>query len=81
MFDSVMVKCPGCGQATEYQSNSGPCGLQTYTLETAPIDVMAEFLVGCGWTECHKCKTEGVIRLKHPPEYVLTAKQIDGSKL
>ena len=41
MFDSVMVKCPNCGQENEFQSKSGECFLEVYTLENCPDDVMA----------------------------------------
>ena len=40
MFDSVMVKCPICGQENEFQSKSGECFLEVYTLENCPDDVM-----------------------------------------
>lgn len=41
MYDSVMVKCPKCGEEHEFQSKSGDCFLDVYTLENCPDDVMA----------------------------------------
>lgn len=40
MYDSVMVKCPNCGREHEFQSKSGECLLDVYTLEDCPEDVM-----------------------------------------
>jgi len=41
MYDSVMVKCPKCGEEHEFESKSGECLLDVYTLENCPDDVMA----------------------------------------
>lgn len=41
MYDSVMVKCPKCGEEHEFQSKSGECLLDVYTLENCPDDVIA----------------------------------------
>ena len=41
LYDSVMVKCPKCGEEkNEFQSKSGECLLDVYTLENCPNDVM-----------------------------------------
>ena len=42
MYDSVMVKCPNCGKENEFQSKSGECYLNVYTLENCPDNVMAD---------------------------------------
>lgn len=42
MFDSVWVKCPECGIENEFQSKSGECALENYTLEDCPDDVLAD---------------------------------------
>ena len=41
MYDTVMVKCPKCDAEHEFQSKSGECLLEVYTLEDCPDDVMA----------------------------------------
>jgi hypothetical protein len=41
MYDSVMVNCPQCGKEHEFQSKSGDCLLEVYTLENCPDDVIA----------------------------------------
>ena len=40
MYDSVIVKCPKCEAEHEFQSKSGECLLDVYTLENCPDDVM-----------------------------------------
>lgn len=42
MYDSVMVKCPKCGEENEFQSKSGECLLYVYTLENCPNDVLSD---------------------------------------
>ena len=41
MYDSVWVKCPKCDTENEFQSKSGDCSLEHYTLENCPEDVLA----------------------------------------
>lgn len=41
MYDSVWVKCPKCETENEFQSKSGDCSLEHYTLENCPEDVLA----------------------------------------
>ena len=56
MYDSVMVRCPKCGEEHEFQSKSGECLLNVYTLGNCPDDVMANvnrhspYKCGCGTT-------------------------------
>lgn len=40
MYDSVIVKCPKCEAEHEFQSKSGDCFLNVFTLEDCPDDVM-----------------------------------------
>lgn len=42
MFDSVMVNCPKCGHEHEFQSKSGECILDVYTLDDCPNNVMVD---------------------------------------
>ncbi len=54
MFDSITVSCPSCGKEQRTQSKSGPCRLDDYELDTAPINVLldanryAPFKCPCG---------------------------------
>ncbi len=42
MFDSLFMDCPACGaeRALEFQSKSGPCQLEEYTIENVPAEVL-----------------------------------------
>lgn len=51
MFDSVFVECPACGKRLEFQSKSGRCHLDEFTLWNAPTEVVA----GTDDVECKKC--------------------------
>lgn len=42
MYDTVMVPCPQCGKRAEFQSKSGECHLETYSLDDAPDDVLLD---------------------------------------
>ena len=40
MYDSVIVNCPNCNEEHQFQTKSGQCLLDVYTLENCPDDVM-----------------------------------------
>lgn len=40
MYDSVWVRCPHCGIDNEFQSKSGDCFLNEYSLDECPEDVL-----------------------------------------
>jgi hypothetical protein len=40
MYDSVIVNCIDCGNQIEFQSKSGECILETFTLDTCPVKVL-----------------------------------------
>jgi transposase-like protein len=39
MYDSVKVPCPDCKTIQLFQSKSGPCNLNEYTLHNMPVEV------------------------------------------
>jgi hypothetical protein len=39
-YETIMIPCPRCGERYPAQSKSGPCEMETYTLEEAPNDVV-----------------------------------------
>jgi len=41
-YDTVLVPCPDCGEEADFQSKSGDCILNTYTLKSAPADVLVD---------------------------------------
>ena len=42
LYDDVLVKCPGCGAETAFQSKGGECLMDTFTLQTVPADVLSD---------------------------------------
>lgn len=63
MYDTVMVPCPTCGERAEFQSKSGRCMLETYTLEEAPDEVLFD-VNRHGPNTCTKCKTQFSVAVK-----------------
>ena len=55
MFDSVMVKCPECGEEIEFQSKAGECLCEVYPEENVPVVVAAD--ISGEKCVCHKCQT------------------------
>ena len=42
MYDTVLVPCPKCGEIAEFQSKSGDCFLEIYTVQDCPDDVLID---------------------------------------
>jgi hypothetical protein len=56
VYDSIMVPCLKCGTRVEFQSKSGPCELEVFKLEEAPLDVLADVNRHAP-LDCLKCGT------------------------
>ena len=69
MFDSVIVPCPSCGTEAEFQSKSGPCLLDTYTLDEVPADVLLD--VNRHGPETCKCGVKFCVKFKIKPAEVV----------
>jgi hypothetical protein len=41
-YDIVKIPCPACGHVLGFQSKGGDCSMSSYTLETAPADVLSD---------------------------------------
>ena len=41
MYDTVIIRCPHCNESIEEQTKSGDCICATYTINTAPDEVLA----------------------------------------
>jgi hypothetical protein len=54
MYDTVRVPCPQCGEHAEFQSKSGNCGLEMYSLDEAPDNVLLDVNRHAPAT-CRKC--------------------------
>jgi hypothetical protein len=44
MFDSVMVPCPKCSEPVEFQSKTGDCQCDVFTLDTAPREILFDIM-------------------------------------
>lgn len=71
MFDRVYVDCPHCGQHTELQSKAGECMLNSWTLKTAPRNVLEDLAYGGGWRKCKHCEEEIEIEIPGKPEFTV----------
>jgi len=62
MYDSVEIKCRGCGGEVEFQSKVGDCLLHWYTLDSAPVEILLDLN---GETQtCTKCDRLNELRVK-----------------
>ena len=74
MFDTVWVNCPYCNERTGIQSKSGPCTLEEYEIETAPLDVMCGLTDDCGWKICRHCELEMKVVPSVKPTFTVVKK-------
>jgi hypothetical protein len=65
MYDTVMVPCPQCGALSEFQSKSGNCKLDEYTLDEAPDVVLLDVNRHAPHT-CAKCGVRFGVEIKGP---------------
>lgn len=68
MFDRVWARCPKCGAPNELQSKGGGCHLDDYTLDEAPVEVLAD-IDRVIW--CVDCNTKLEIIVPKPTPYVI----------
>jgi len=54
--DTVIVRCPKCGEESYFQSKGGACLLRTFTLADCPDDVLSDVNRHAPNT-CEKCGT------------------------
>lgn len=64
MYDTVYIKCPSCDKENECQTKSGDCILSSYSLYSAPMNVLAG-VIGKDW--CEHCKQPFIVELIHKP--------------
>jgi hypothetical protein len=58
-FDTVMVPCPDCGLEEGFQSKSGICHLEVWSLKECPSDI----LVDVNRHSPHYCKCESLFEV------------------
>lgn len=62
VYDIVLVPCPKCGTELAFQTKSGPCHLDSYTLKDAPSDVLLNVNRHAPET-CPDCGTQVYVEL------------------
>ena len=81
MFDTVFLKCAGCGEELAVQSKAGPCECEEYTMATAPLSILADIYDDKKYYDselfCDKCGAQNEIQI----QYIATVEKrrlIDG---
>jgi hypothetical protein len=59
MFDSIIFKCPNCGQDIEDQSKAGECLLYQYDQSAVPLKIAGDILNDEMY--CENCKETFVV--------------------
>ena len=76
VYDTVIVPCPTCGECGEFQSKSGKCLLETYSLDEAPDDILLDVNRHAPM-RCHKCGTLYSVEVGGSrPRRTLTARSV-----
>ena len=52
MFDTVIVRCPHCGQKSKQQTKNGPCRLLEVSLPNAPLSMLHGIDGRCSCEHC-----------------------------
>lgn len=73
VYDSVKLLCPKCHVAYYAQSKGGDCIMKTYTINTAPQDVMSDVNRHAPF-ECEECGS--YFRVIWKPEVALCEERI-----
>jgi hypothetical protein len=74
MYDTVTVPCPQCGTLSDFQSKSGDCKLNEFTLADAPDDVLRDINRHAPNT-CAKCGVLFGVEIEGPSR-TLTARPV-----
>lgn len=73
VYDTVLVPCPKCGEVEQFQSKSGECLLDEYTLEECPEDILLDVNRHSPYT-CEKCNTAFAVSIEE--ETILHGKSV-----
>lgn len=61
-YNSIIFKCPSCQATIEVQSKAGSCSLETFLVEEASFQDLAE--IEDSIIECRKCHSSYKIKLQ-----------------
>lgn len=62
MYDTVVAECPECGGSFIWQSKGGPCTMETFSVENAPLEVLT--VARDGRCVSKQCDVKGYVRIK-----------------
>ena len=59
-FDTLCFQCPSCAEIISEQSKAGECSLSSYSLENAPLNIIADinYYGKKGQLYCEHCKVQ-----------------------
>jgi transcription elongation factor Elf1 len=65
-YDTLRVRCPKCGKQTEQQTKAGDCMLKRYTVDNAPLDILAGVQNQCdaGKVQCEHCGVKWTLKVQ-----------------
>jgi len=58
MYDTILIKCPACGNPYPAQTKGGPCLMYEYELEDCPEDALSDANRHSPYT-CFKLSDDG----------------------
>lgn len=61
-FNTVLVECPECGGLVEFQSKAGPREMETYTVKSAPPEILTD--ISGKTARCWTCGKSLTLRLR-----------------
>ena len=78
MFNEVRLICPNCGNGFTYQSKWGECTLERFTLEDAPLSVIADVHDegNRGRLYCEHCETALELKVRIQTDLVIKGDEI-----
>ena len=64
MFDTVQLECPHCRLLSDHQSKAGACTLSYYTLEAAPLEILADLAYDSNQGDLYCGRCSGGLEVK-----------------
>jgi len=68
LYDTLIIECPACGHESEVQVKSGPCQMQVYTKDNAPLNIILD--VAGRVLTCKECGADHKLTLEYRTKIV-----------
>lgn len=78
-YDTVLVRCPQCGEESGFQSKSGECLLRVFKLADCPPDVMFDVNRHAP-NKCEKCGTWFQVEFHIDPAVIVKPETVRDAK-